>query len=68
VAAPAAETLLFSFGPSMRSVPPRGAEMSDVERCFADSWRVFWTVTDRNLPDTLADSYSYTAWYRLKRR
>ncbi len=68
VAAPDAEILLFSFGPSMRSVPPRGAEMSDVERCFADSWSIFWTVTDRDIPYTLADSYTFTAWYRLKRR
>jgi SAM-dependent methyltransferase len=34
VAAPDAEILLFSFGPSTSRIPPRGAEMSDVERCF----------------------------------
>jgi SAM-dependent methyltransferase len=68
VAAPDAEILLFSFGPSMRSIPPRGAEKSDVERCLADSWSIFWTVTDRDVPEVLADSYSFTAWYRLKRR
>lgn len=28
---------------------------------------VFWTVTDRDVPDTLAGTYAYTAWYRLKR-
>jgi SAM-dependent methyltransferase len=67
VAAPNAEILLFSFGPSMRRVPPRGAEMSDVKRCFAGSWSIFWTATDRDVPGTLADSYTFTAWYRLKR-
>ncbi len=67
VAAPGAEILLFSFGPSIRRVPPRGAEMTDVERCFGD-WSIFWTVTDRDIPPELADSYTYTAWYRLRRR
>jgi SAM-dependent methyltransferase len=67
VAAPNAEILLFSFGPSMRRVPPRGADMSDVEHCFAGSWSIFWTATDRDVPDTLADSYTFAAWYRLKR-
>jgi SAM-dependent methyltransferase len=67
VAAPNAENLLFSFGPSMRRVPPRGAEMSDVERCFAGSWSIFWTLTDRDVPDKLTDSYTFTAWYRLQR-
>jgi SAM-dependent methyltransferase len=67
VAAPGAELLLFSFGPSRRHVPPRGAEMSDVERCFADGWKMTWSATDRNIPDSLADSYTFTAWYRLKR-
>jgi hypothetical protein len=37
VAAPNAEILLFSFGPSTRRVPPRGAEMSVVKRSFAGS-------------------------------
>src|SRR5208337_5398524 len=59
VAAPDAEILLFSFGPSMRRVPPRGAEMSDVERCFADSWSIFWSVTDRDIPEALAESYTF---------
>ena len=68
VAAPDAEILLFSFGPSMRRVPPRGAEMGDVERCFADSWKITWSVTDRDIPESIADSYTFTAWYRLKQR
>jgi SAM-dependent methyltransferase len=68
VAAPDAEILLFSFGPSKRNVPPRGAERSDVERCFADSWSIFWAVTDPDVPAELQDSYTFTAWYRLKRR
>ena len=67
VAAPDAELLLFSFGPSIRRVPPRGAEMSDVELCFADSWNIIWSVTDPDIPNELADSYTFTAWYRLKR-
>jgi SAM-dependent methyltransferase len=68
VAAPDAEILLFSFGPNKHRLPPRGAEMSDVERCFGDSWNIFWSVIDRDVPESLADSYTYTAWYRLKRR
>ncbi len=68
VATPDAEILLFSFGPSMHHMPPRGAEMSDVERCFADNWNIIWSVTDRAIPDPLANSHSFTAWYRLKRR
>ena len=67
VAAADAELLLFSFGPSMRRVPPRGAEQSDVERCFADGWRIVWSAVDRDVPDELKDSYTFTAWYRLKR-
>ena len=67
-AAPDAELLLFSFGPRIRRVPPRGAEMSDVELCFADSWTIIWSVTDRDIPDELRDSYTFTAWYRLKRK
>jgi hypothetical protein len=39
-----------------------------VERCFADDWSVFWTVSDPDVPDELKDSYTFTAWYRLKRR
>ena len=67
VAAADAELLLFSFGPSMRRVPPRGAEKSDVERCFADSWNMIWSAADPDIPEELADSYTFTAWYRLKR-
>ena len=68
VAAAGAEILLFSFGPSKSRVPPRGAEIGDVERCFGDNWNVFWTVTDRDVPDELAKAYAFTAWYRLRRR
>jgi len=68
VAAPDAELLLFSFGPSTGGAPPRGAARSDVERCFSDSWNIIWTVTERDLPDTLAGKYPSADWYRLKRR
>ena len=68
VAAPDAELLLFSFGPSIRRVPPRGAEAADVENCFAGSWSIVWSEVDKDVPDELRDSYTYTAWYRLKRR
>jgi cyclopropane fatty-acyl-phospholipid synthase-like methyltransferase len=68
VAAPDAQILLFSFGPSKRSVPPRGAERGDVERCFADGWSISWTANDPDVPAELRDSYTFTAWYRLTRR
>jgi hypothetical protein len=68
VAAPDAEILLFSFGPSTSRIPPRGAEIGDVERCFADNWSIFWSVIDRDVPDALAGRHAFTAWYRLKRR
>jgi hypothetical protein len=68
VAAPGAELLVFSFGPSTGGAPPRGAAMSDVERCFSDSWKIVWTTTEHDLPDTLAGKYPSADWYRLKRR
>jgi SAM-dependent methyltransferase len=67
VAAPDAEILLFSFGPSTRGVPPRGAERSDVERCFAGSWSIYWTESVGDMPDAMADQYPSANWYRLKR-
>ncbi len=58
VAAPDAEILLFSFGLSKRGVPPRGAEIGDVERCFADSWSIFWTQAEQDIPDSMARKLS----------
>jgi hypothetical protein len=68
VAASDSEILIFSFGPNKRGIPPRGAEIGDVERCFADNWKIIWSVIDRDMPDTLKDSYTYAAWYRLKKQ
>jgi len=68
VAAQDAELLLFSFGPSTGGAPPRGAARSDVERCFSDSWTITWTVSEKDLPDTIAGKYPSADWYRLKRR
>lgn len=68
VAAQDAELLLFSFGPSTGGAPPRGAARSDVERCFSDSWTITWTVSEKDLPDTIAGTYPSADWYRLKRR
>jgi hypothetical protein len=42
--------------------------MSDVERSFSDSWNIVWTMTDHDMPDTLAGKYVSADWYRLKRR
>jgi SAM-dependent methyltransferase len=61
------ELLLFSFGPNKHGIPPRGAEIGDVERCFSDNWIIIWSVIDRDMPDTLKNSYTYSAWYRLKK-
>jgi SAM-dependent methyltransferase len=66
VAASDSLLLIFSFGRSKRGIPPRGAEIGDVERCFSDSWKIIWSIIDRDIPDTLKDSYTYGAWYRLK--
>ncbi len=68
VAAADAELLLFSFGRSTGGAPPRGADRSDVERCFAESWEITWTVSEHDIPDTLAGKYPSADWYRLKRR
>jgi SAM-dependent methyltransferase len=68
VAASDSELLIFSFGPSKRGIPPRGAEIGDVERCFSDNWKIIWSIIDRDIPDTLKDSYRYAAWYRLKKQ
>ena len=42
--------------------------MSDVERCFTDCRQITWSVIDRDIPNEFADSYTFTAWYRLERR
>ncbi|MGD0581521.1 MAG: class I SAM-dependent methyltransferase [Bacteroidales bacterium] len=68
VAASDSELLIFSFGPNKRGIPPRGAEIGDVERCFSDNWKITWSIIDRDMPDTLKDSYMYSAWYRLKKQ
>jgi hypothetical protein len=62
VAASDSELLIFSFGPSKRGIPPRGAEIDDVERCFSDNWKIIWSIIDRDIPDTLKDTYVYAAW------
>jgi SAM-dependent methyltransferase len=67
VAASDSELLIFSFGPNKRGIPPRGAEIGDVDRCFSANWKIISSVIDRDMPDTLKDSYTYAAWYRLKK-
>ena len=68
VAAPNAELLLFSFGPSTGGYPPRGAEKSDVERCFSDGWSIVGTVAEKDIPASMAGKYPSASWYRLKRQ
>jgi SAM-dependent methyltransferase len=68
VAASDSELLIFSFGPGKRGMPPRGAEIGDVERCFSDNWKIVWSIIDRDMTETLKNSYTYAAWYRLKKQ